>query len=846
MTPPGRLPDLGRRIERIAVAPETIRAPLVRLIRPVLTRIGWQPKVSVQAARALCDALRSARTPENRRRLDGLVDEAIDELESNVAGVERSTVVNRSVPMAHAAWLRRLYEVVSRASRAAENPGRRAAARIATGDDSALLPPLTVKAAPDDAPEAAGEPASAEGGADMPDPSRLLDLQLGAVDHLLAAAREESDVLARRRRLLEAARQLLLETSAALPLEPAGVEARLGSIARDITRLDRLQAAGVAPDVGLLHQARTAVTRGERERLFAVLTAVDRFAVARGDLDTVDRTEQALRKLDPDCETETAAAISASLDRSVQEVFGEAVAGAVTRGYERARENLADIENRFVQGLMAKYLAPGAERAMLSAALCVDGSFDVGGVLSPVRVTEQEIRLESVPFPTPEMILVPARGPEDVPNAVIEDPRLVLLSLAEGKLLTRRYVQERPHLRKRTVMRGEVRIYVLDGSGSMIGPRARMRDAILVAELATLARRLAEPRRKTRVVLFYRYFNEGLGPVTRVDSGEEAVESIVSVLATPRSGGTEIQAALLASLRQARDAKAEDPDLARAQIVLVTDGDGPVSDSVIAAAREEADFPVGISVIALGEENAALRQIVARQRARGERAFYHFIDDARLAAIAFGNIDGASAIHLPGVPVDPRAPPEVHARVLDAMMSGLLDELAALGRERDLAAMERLGEHSRRVRDEASETGSSVPAVPGEGERARVEAIRRDRRALDHRFERWFPPPQTPAASGPGTDPEEGTLERHDLESVVVLLATIAEVVRLVEGSELARKADAIDLLERLLADAKLSPARYEAVLSRYPAQLRNGLETIHRCVKWGIVESIRPAQRSR
>ena len=41
-------------------------------------------------------------------------------------------------------------------------------------------------------------------------------------------------------------------------------------------------------------------------------------------------------------------------------------------------------------------------------------------------------------------------------------------------------------------------------------------------------------------------------------------------------------------------------------------------------------------MIALGEQNEALRAIVARQRARGERAFYHFIADEALDRIVIG------------------------------------------------------------------------------------------------------------------------------------------------------------------------------------------------------------------
>lgn len=828
-SPAERLGDLGRRIERIVTAPETIHAPLVRLVRPVLRRVGYQPKVSVKAIRILCDALRerSRSVSAEPADLKRLVRFAVDELEASVASVERTAVVNRSVPVAHAAWLRRLYEVVARAAVAARGPGRRAALRIAASENaSALLPPLAIQGT-DAEPEEE----------DAPGESRLLGAQLGAVDHLLDAAREEREVLERRRRLLEAARQLLLETSAALPLDHEGVAGRLRAIGREITWIDRLQAAGVRPDAGLLHQARSAMSRGERQRLFAILSAMDSFAVASGDLETVERTERAIHNLDPQNRARDSEAIAASVERSGSEVFGREIQEAVARGYEEGRTNVSAIGNKFVEGLLAKYLAPGAERATLSASLAVDGCFEVGGVLSPVRVKEEQIRLEEVPFPTEKLVLVPARGPEDVPGAVIDDPRSILLSLAEGKLLTRRFIQKRVRTRSRTVLRGEVRIYVLDGSGSMIGPRARMRDAILIAELATVARRLSEAARTGRVVLFYRYFSDDVGPTTRVDSPDGALAAITSVLATHQSGGTELQAALLASLEQVREARAADPDLARAQIVLVTDGNAPVSDRVVAAAREKAgDLPVGISVIALGEENPALREIVARQRARGERAFYHFVDDAALAAIASGDVDDAPAIHLPHVSFDDTATPQQEAAALETAVGGLLDELGALGRTRDLAAMERLDRNQLLVR-----TDRPLLVAKGEGERARVESAQRDRRALDFRFRRWFPPP----SDSPVLPPEEGTLERGDLESVIVLLATITEVVGLVEGSELARQADAIDLLERLLPDARLSPARYEAVVTQYPGQTKAALEALHGAVRHGILRKIRGGDSS-
>lgn len=826
-----RLGDLGRRIERLFTAPETIRAPLVRLVRPVLKRVGYQPKVAVTATRSLCDALRvQAQVPHGKPMdLERLARFAIDELEASITSVERTTVVNRVVPVAHAAWLRRLYEVVARAESASRKDVRRAALRVAANESqAALLPPLTVIGA-DAEPNEGGE----NDAGDEPSAERLLSFQLGAVDHLFDAALEEREVLERRRRLLEAARQLLLETSAALPLDPEGVATRLRSIGREITWIDRLQAAGVRMDAGLLHQARSAMSRGERQRLFALLTAIDRCAVAGGDVETVERSQAAIRELDPEGRALGTGAINESIEQSTADVFGKAIQDAVHEGYAQARSNLSSVDNKFVEGLLGRYLAPGAERSTLSASLAVDGAFDVGGVLSPVRVKEDIVRLEEVRFPTAKLVLVPASGPDDVPGAVIEDPRSVLLSLAEGKLLTRRFVHERVDTRSRTVLRGEVRIYVLDGSGSMIGPRARMRDAILVAELATLARRMTEAAKTGRVILFYRYFSDAVGPTTRVDSPDAALAAITQILGTHRSGGTELQLALLASLDQVREARAADPDLARAQIVLVTDGNAAVSDRVIREAREKAgDLPVGISVIALGEENPALREIVARQRALGERAFYHFIGDVELEAITAGDIDDAPSIHLPAITLDRHASPQKEAVALESAVGRLLDELGTLGRDRDLAAMERLEQNQRMIRRD------NPPVIAaGEGERARVESAQRDRRALDFRFHRWFPPPSETAASPP---PEAGTLERADLDSVIVLLATIAEVVGLVEGTELVRQADAIDLLERLLPDARLSPARYESVLRAHPSQTKAPLEAVQRAVRHGILRTLR------
>ena len=68
--------------------------------------------------------------------------------------------------------------------------------------------------------------------------------------------------------------------------------------------------------------------------------------------------------------------------------------------------------------------------------------------------------------------------------------------------------------------------------------------------------------------------------------------------------------------------------------------------------------------------------------------------------------------------------------------------------------------------------------------------------------------------------------------SMAHAFASIAEVVALLGSSPLARQADAIELLERLLPDAGLSPARYRAVLREYPDAVSASLRALHDAVK--------------
>ncbi|MFO0549167.1 MAG: vWA domain-containing protein [Polyangiaceae bacterium] len=510
-------------------------------------------------------------------------------------------------------------------------------------------------------------------------------------------------------------------------------------------------------------------------------------------------SKRALEELGDD--SERALGPRESLDRSAEQLFGKELLERLDDVMTAALEHARTESDEEIRKLALEYLAPGCSRALSAAMVAVDGCFEVGARLAPVRAREIEELVRVVDHPTREMLLTLARSPSDLLAAVIEDPRRVVLDLAAGRLLSKKFIEREERTVERTRLAGEVRVYLLDGSSSMIdgspgGARARMRDAVLLAELATMMRRLDTPGRRMRLALFYRFFTKRLAPVVEVRTGKQVLAAMADIVGRARTGGTDIEAALLSSFALIADAKRTDPDLARANIVLITDGEAAVDPEKIHLARESAgDVAIGVSVIALGQENPVLRELVARQRARGERAFYHYLDDATLTALAAGELATRS----------------VHFSLDDAPELATQELEVALQEIDDLAGDRR-----------------ATATTPAEGERAHEEASTRDRFAIERRFARWFPPPKQGATTAP-TEVRVSDQLSGDLHAVTVLLAAIAETVGDLGADPLHRKADAIDLLERMLPDARISPGRYFDLLAAAPATLAGPLAAVHR-----------------
>jgi hypothetical protein len=338
-----------------------------------------------------------------------------------------------------------------------------------------------------------------------------------------------------------------------------------------------------------------------------------------------------------------------------------------------------------------------------------------------------------------------------------------------------------------------------------------VRDAILVTELATLVQRLNDARRRYQPVLYFRYFTKQLEPVRRVANAEGALSAISEALSKLRWGGTDIEQALLASFEQIRQAKAADPELARAQIVLVTDGEAPLDLDKIAAARALlGELPIGVSIIALGQENPALRELARRQRDAGERVFYQFVSDAELQRIVSDDQPGA-ALHLPV---------ELEGAEPTAELEGLIDEIEAHRRGLDSDLLARAGQDARALED----LGLTSKDACTDAEQAHFEAAARDAHALERRFQRWF---GSPKDANDARQAHVATSDQADLDRLISLLQAVAEISEALGAEPLRRRAEAIELFERLLLEARLSPRRYAELRRRYPAQLWPALSAV-------------------
>ena len=262
--------------------------------------------------------------------------------------------------------------------------------------------------------------------------------------------------------------------------------------------------------------------------------------------------------------------------------------------------------------------------------------FDVEDVLGE-EVTELDLGVVRaapirVPYPTQTMTFETTGSLSELHNFVLDDPRMLLYDLASSRQRVRSYLQDAPPPRRQRKRRTAVRVYVCDASGSMQGARARFRDALILAELNNLRRKVQ--RGEPFDPLYFSFFNDTPTQLARVDTAAEASRQMEKLFEdSPAEGLTNITLALMAAFDSIHAAQGKDPYLARATVVLVTDGEDRVDMEVLRKTRAPVEsLDIALSFISLGEENKDLRSLVDEQRQLGGRAFYSHLSDAEIAS----------------------------------------------------------------------------------------------------------------------------------------------------------------------------------------------------------------------
>ncbi|MFL5347981.1 MAG: vWA domain-containing protein [Hyalangium sp.] len=452
--------------------------------------------------------------------------------------------------------------------------------------------------------------------------------RMAIAEFLAERARENVDDVIQKRRDLDLAHEVLLRLGSDHDRDRGVVLRREVAEARERTR--------ASPTVRSLNElvkhVRHTARRSPGEAYHSLKGLYER-AVEAGDTQLAAAARSALEPMLPS-NGRTRALVEQAERQELTRWFGEKPQvreGEVEEGLQeqapkksRADDLLADLAFSLDPEQLAAFeLAAGCARY-----------FDVEDSLSEdiVQVDTQALRPvpKRVPYPTQMMNFETTGSLHEVHNFVVTDPRLLVYDLAANRQTVRAYLEEEPPPKPKKMKRTAVRVYVLDASGSMHGARARFRDAIIIAELNNL-------RAKARQglpfdPLYFSFFNDSPTELARVDTAAEATRQIEKLFRqSPAEGQTDITLALMAAFDSIRAAQGRDPYLARATVVLITDGEDRVDMELIRRTRAPMDsLTIALSFISLGEENTDLKSLVQEQRSQGGRAFYHHLSDEEI------------------------------------------------------------------------------------------------------------------------------------------------------------------------------------------------------------------------
>jgi len=594
--------------------------------------------------------------------------------------------------------------------------------------------------------------------------------RMAVAEFLADRARENVDDVLQKRRDLDLAHEMLLRLGSEHDRDRGVVLRREVAEARERTR----DMAPVRSLDELVKQVRDSARRSPGEAYRSLKGLYER-AVEAGNEQLASTARAALEPMLPSG-NKMRSMVERAENEALSRWFGESQRGQAGRAEEGLMED--EEENKKGRGdeLLADLafsLDPEQQEAFELAAGCAR-YFDVEDTLSEEIVETNAAALrpvpKRVPYPTQRMLFETTGSLHEVHDFVLTDPRMVLYDLAANRQMVRAYMEEEPPPKPKKMKRTAVRVYVCDASGSMHGARARFRDAIVIAELNNLR---AKARRKQPFdPLYFSFFNDSPTELSRVDTAVEATRQIEKLFRhSPAEGQTDITLALMAAFDSIRAAQGRDPYLARATVVLITDGEDRVDLELIRRTRAPVDsLTIALSFISLGEENLDLKALVQEQRSQGGRAFYHHLSDEEIQW-ARTEFDAPWRTLLPpDVPETPDA--------LDALFPHL-EALEAMVAKR----------------------GAPAPKV-----------------AVEASFDAFFPeqPPATPPRDAPGADVASRVKD---------ILDALAEAASLAPADR--RATESVLLLQHLLGVYQLTPARYLAALAVGGAPVQESLARV-------------------
>ncbi len=489
--------------------------------------------------------------------------------------------------------------------------------------------------------------------------------RLAVAEFWAKRARDNVSDLLQKRRDLDLAHELLLRASATAP-------------DRDRLRKLRLEVADArervrsVPAVRSLHDLVRHVrhvARKDSAAAYRSLRSLYERAIEAGDTDVAKIAGQATRAMLPAVDEVRKLVEKSELKRSLGvreadlrqlEAAEKVKAGGRVGVDDRSADMLAQLAFELDERQLEQInLASGCARY-----------FDVEDALTE-EIVEAELGetrpvQRRVSYPTQIMTYEFTNSLAELPNFVIQQPSNVIHALASNQQLVRAYLEEEPPKKPKRLRQTAVRVYVLDASGSMHGPRASFRDAILIAELNAI--RVKAKQGVPFDPLYFSFFNDSPTELARVDNGAEAMRQIEKLFRhSPAEGQTDITLALMSAFESIRAAIGKDPYLARATVVLVTDGEDAVDLELVRRTRKPFEgLSISLSFISLGEENPDLKNLVLEQRGQGERAFYSHLSDAEIG-VAPTEFDSTFRTLLP---------PDVPATA--GALEGLIPHLEAL------------------------------------------------------------------------------------------------------------------------------------------------------------------------